>query len=109
VPLRTRAVQIGKDVPVAVIFISDPDREPVSEACIFAELFGLTPAEARLARILAAGDSLKDAAEQLAVAESTVKSQLKSIFAKTDTSRQSQLVRLVLLTLPHIRQSQVLD
>jgi len=107
VPLRTRAVQIGKDVPVAVIFLSDPNREPVSEARIFAELFGLTPAEARLAQILAAGDSLKEASGQLGVAESTVRSQLKSTFAKTDTSRQSQLVRLVLLTLPHIRQGHV--
>lgn len=102
-PLRTRAVRIGNDVPVTAVFISDPDRELVSEARIFAELFRLTPAESRLARILAAGGSLKEASEQLNVAESTVKSQLKSIFAKTDTSRQSQLVRLVLLTLPHIR------
>jgi len=97
VPLRTRALQIGKDVPAAVVFISDPEREPISETQVFAKLFGLTPAEARLARILAGGDTLKEASEQLDVAESTVKSQLKSIFAKTDTKRQSELVRLLLM------------
>jgi DNA-binding CsgD family transcriptional regulator/PAS domain-containing protein len=98
VPLRTRAVRICNDVPVAAVFITDPDREPVSEAQVFAQLFRLTPAEARLARILAAGDSLREASEQLNIAESTVKSQLKSIFAKTNTSRQSELVRLLLMT-----------
>jgi DNA-binding CsgD family transcriptional regulator/PAS domain-containing protein len=96
-PLRTRGVQIGNDVPVAVVFVSDPERQATSEVQVFAQLFGLTPAEARLARVLAAGESLKDATERLDVAESTVKSQLKSIFAKTGTSRQAELVRLVLL------------
>jgi len=101
-PLRTRMVYLGRDVPVAAIFISDPDRKPLSESQVFARLFGLTPAEARLAQILASGDSLKEASEQLGVAESTVRSQLKTIFTKTNTTRQSQLVRLMLLTPPQI-------
>jgi DNA-binding CsgD family transcriptional regulator len=47
--------------------------------------------------LLAGGIDPKEAAAQLEVALSTVRSQLKSIFAKTDTSRQSELVRLLLL------------
>jgi len=101
-PLRTSTIHIGKDVPVVAIFISDPDRKPILESQVFAQLFGLTPAEARLAQILASGDSLREASEQLGVAESTVRSQLKTIFTKTNTTRQSQLVRLMLLTPPQM-------
>jgi DNA-binding CsgD family transcriptional regulator len=97
-PLRTSAIHLGKEVPIVAVFISDPDRKPVSESQVFSLLYGLTQAESRLALLLAAGQSLKDAAEQLGVAQSTVRSQLKSIFGKTNTTRQSQLVRLLLLT-----------
>jgi len=97
-PLRTSAIHLGKDIPIVALFISDPDRKPISESQVFSLLYGLTQAESRLALLLAAGHSLKDAAEQLGVAQSTVRSQLKSILGKTNTSRQSQLVRLLLLT-----------
>jgi DNA-binding CsgD family transcriptional regulator len=97
-PLRTSAIHLGKEVPTVAVFISDPDRKPISESQVFSLLYGLTQAESRLALSLAEGRSLKDAAEQLGVAQSTVRSQLKSIFGKTNTSRQSQLVRLLLLT-----------
>lgn len=96
-PLRTKTIYLGKEVPSAAIFISDPDREPISDSTVLVQLFGLTRAEARLAQMLAAGQSLKKAAERLVIAESTARSQLKSIFAKTNTNRQSQLVRLLLL------------
>lgn len=96
-PLRTKTIHIGKDLPVAAIFISDPDSDPVSNSTVFAQLFGLTRAETRLAQILAAGQSMKDAAARLGVAQSTLRSQLKSIFAKTNTNRQGELVRLLLL------------
>jgi DNA-binding CsgD family transcriptional regulator len=62
------------------------------------QLYGLTPAESRLALLLAAGNAPKEAAQQLQVGISTVRSQLKSIFAKTDTNRQSELVRLLLMS-----------
>lgn len=96
-PLRTKTIHLGKDMPVVAIFISDPDRQSVSDPTVFAQLFGLTPAEARLASILASGDSVKTAAETLGLGESTLRSQLKSIFSKTNTNRQSELVRLFLL------------
>lgn len=56
---------------------------------------GLTPAEARLARALCGEESLQDYARASGVARTTVKTQLRSIFAKTGTTRQSALVRLV--------------
>jgi DNA-binding CsgD family transcriptional regulator/PAS domain-containing protein len=94
-PLGTKTIHLGGDVPVAAIFISDPEHKPASNGALLVQLFGLTRAEARLAEILAAGESLLDAAQKLGVAQSTVRSQLKSIFGKTNTNRQSQLVSVL--------------
>jgi DNA-binding CsgD family transcriptional regulator/PAS domain-containing protein len=107
-PLRTKTIHIGKDLPVAAIFIYDPDCKPVSNSTVFAQLFGLTRAETRLAQILASGQSMKDAAARLGVAQSTLRSQLKSIFAKTNTNRQGELVRLLLLAPVHMAQAEVI-
>ena len=63
----------------------------------FEQLYRLTPAEAKLAKALAAGQSLSEAAEELSVGQSTLRSHLKSIFVKTQTKRQSELVRLFML------------
>jgi DNA-binding CsgD family transcriptional regulator len=58
-------------------------------------VFGLTAAEARLAAIIGSGESLDNACNTLRVARETARNQLKSIFAKTDTHRQAQLVALI--------------
>jgi DNA-binding CsgD family transcriptional regulator len=57
--------------------------------------FGLTPAEARLASIIAEGRSPEHAAEELQISRATARNQLKAIFAKTATRRQSELVALL--------------
>jgi DNA-binding CsgD family transcriptional regulator len=97
-PLRTQTLRLGKETPVVAIFISDPERKPAKRSSVFAQLYGLTRAEARLAESLADGKGLKETSEQLGVAQSTLRSQLKSVFAKTNTNRQGQLIRLILLT-----------
>lgn len=61
----------------------------------FSRAFGLTPAEARLAVLLAIGDSLENAAAALGITRETARSRIKSIFQKTDTHRQGQLVALL--------------
>lgn len=99
-PLRTQTINLGKGVPVVAVFISDPNRKAVSDETILRQLYALTGAEARLAGLLASGESLCDASDRLGVTKSTLRSQLKSIFAKTNTNRQSELVRL-LLVLPN--------
>jgi DNA-binding CsgD family transcriptional regulator len=56
----------------------------------------LTPSEARLACIIARGAPPAVAARELKIARETARNQLKSVFAKTDTHRQSELVALLL-------------
>ena len=58
-------------------------------------LFDLTPTEARVAGSLAEGLSLDQIAERHKVKLSTIRSQVKSVFAKTGSTRQSQIVALL--------------
>lgn len=59
------------------------------------QAFGLSRAEARLARTLALGHDLQEAAELLGIKMPTVKSQLSAVFWKTNTRRQAELIGLV--------------
>lgn len=56
---------------------------------------GLTTAEARVAALVGRGSSPREAAATLAVGESTVRTQLKAIYAKLGIRRQSELAVLV--------------
>lgn len=82
------------DCQVVVIFI-DPDIGPRPPQSNLQSAFRLTEAEARLAAQLATGESLEIVAERLGIAKETSRSQLKSIFAKTGTHRQSELVAIL--------------
>jgi DNA-binding CsgD family transcriptional regulator len=70
-----------------------PRRGP--PAMLLSDAFRLTSAEARLATILAEGRRLEHAAEDLQISKATARNQLKAIFAKTATRRQSELVALL--------------
>jgi DNA-binding CsgD family transcriptional regulator len=79
------------------VIVADPDRAEVDDETLRA-LWGLTPSEARLVRLLARGASTTDVAEQLNLAHDTVRKRLKGIFEKTNTHRQSELLALMLQT-----------
>ena len=57
--------------------------------------FMLTPAEVQVALGIAEGETLAAIAKMRGVAVSTARGQLKSIFAKTGTHRQAELVALL--------------
>jgi DNA-binding CsgD family transcriptional regulator len=69
---------------------------PGPSAAIIAKTFRLTPSEAKLASIIARGAPPEIAARELKISRETARNQLKSVFAKTDTHRQSELVALIL-------------
>jgi len=62
--------------------------------------FGLTPAEARLALHLVAGETLRSAEVKLSISYETARTCLKSIFNKTGTCRQAELVIVILTAFP---------
>ena len=72
----------------------------------FARLYGLTGGELRVVVALAQGLGGKEAADMLGISEPTVRTHLKSIFSKTETSRQTDLLRLLQSSTPPIRAQQ---
>src|SRR5258708_1914861 len=62
--------------------------------------FSLAPAEARLAFHLVSGETLRSAAVKLSISYETARTCLKSIFNKTGTCRQAELVIVILTALP---------
>lgn len=79
----------------AIVVFVDLGRETATPDNLFRDVFKLTPAEVKLAEKTTCGDDLTTAADELGVALETVRCQLKSIFAKTETNRQSQLIALL--------------
>lgn len=79
----------------AVLLVHDPARQASPVSGLLRQAYGLTPAEARLAQELALGRGLGEIALSLGVTVATLRVQLKTIFTKTDTHRQAQLVHLL--------------
>src|SRR3546814_3073935 len=95
---RQSAQQIGSvrlGASLIVTLGSSPGETPVVEIDRVAQWFGLTPAEARLAVALAAGDTLQDYAAMRSVSINAVRFLLKGIFRKTGVNSQAQLVALL--------------
>jgi len=83
----------------AAIFIHAPAPRLASSESQLRLAFGLTAAEARLAALLANGDELSLCARTLELSLSTVRTQLRSVFAKTGTNRQATLQAALLFAL----------
>lgn len=79
----------------AIMLMTDvaaPARTPAQSLKL---LFGLTGRETSLLATLADGSDVRDAAERLGITVNTARVHLRSVFAKTDTSRQAELLALV--------------
>jgi DNA-binding CsgD family transcriptional regulator len=80
---------------VAILVLRTLDRPEPATPVVLREAFALTPAEARVAARLAAGESLDNAADALGIARETARRHLKAVFGKTGTGRQGELVALL--------------
>ncbi|MBB5329437.1 DNA-binding CsgD family transcriptional regulator [Edaphobacter lichenicola] len=94
VPLISRDADVPQEA-VATIFISDPDCHDGAAPSVLREMYRLSHAETRLAILLLEGKSLREAADLLEIGWETVRTQVKSLFHKTGTKRQGELVRLL--------------
>jgi DNA-binding CsgD family transcriptional regulator len=66
---------------------------PAQPKEILKMLYGLTQAECRLVNLLMQGLSLSEAGQLNGLTQNTLRSQLKSVFQKTDVRKQSELIR----------------
>ena len=80
----------------ALVFVSDPAATPLSRSAILRSLYRLTPAETRIADLLAGGSEVGEVASKVGVTLETARFHVKRVLAKTNTRRQTELVRLML-------------
>jgi len=79
----------------AAIYLVDGEQETQIDLNKLASLLDLTRAEARVAALVAQGEKPAEIAASGNVSIHTVRSQIKSIFIKTEVSSQAQLTKLV--------------
>ncbi|HVL10333.1 MAG TPA: hypothetical protein VM512_14425 [Burkholderiaceae bacterium] len=84
----------GQD-PLALIMVHAAQHEKRPVDLLLRMLFGISPAEYRLIEKLMQGLPIKTCAFELGISLETARSHLKSIFRRTQTSRQVDLLRLV--------------
>jgi len=89
-----RAGRAGSGIPLALILVSTPSENLVSEREL-AELYGLSPAESRLALALVRGRRMTEIVADFGVQITTLRTQLSAILRKCEVERQSDLVRLI--------------
>jgi DNA-binding CsgD family transcriptional regulator len=92
-PIRTHEVFSLTERAVAALYISHPT--PVRYDSRALAAYGLTPAEHKIAEVIAGGLRATEAAQALGVGYNTVKTHLRRIFQKTQTRRQADLLRLM--------------
>lgn len=98
-PLRHKARSsmfdgLFEDHPAAMLVLHG-QKKPASSDVQTLSRYGMTPAELALAQAIARGVSPREYADSRSISVNTVRTQLKSIYAKTETSRQSQLALLI--------------
>lgn len=94
-PVKGEASWVGHK-PMALVLVADPDATPKPPKEMLAQLFGFTAAEIRVVERLMMGDSPEQAATFLQVKTATARWHLASIYRKTGTNRQAELIRLLL-------------
>lgn len=94
-PMSRAADQFVAPAACVIVVVTDPEQPIGLDDGALAQLFGLTPAESRLARLIAEGRDLADAAAQLGLSIGTVRTRIKTVLHKTGTRRQSALVRVL--------------
>ena len=82
-------------LPMAMVMVYDPSNRQKLDPFMIAAAYDLTPAEARVAAGLAAGESAKRIASQHGVSPSTIKSQIASLYQKLGVSSSGQLAALL--------------
>jgi DNA-binding CsgD family transcriptional regulator len=87
----------------AALFTKDPIEAPLLPGEAFARLYRLTGGELRVLLALAQGLGGKEAAGMLSISEPTIRTHLQRIYSKTNTARQSDLLRLLQNATPPIR------
>jgi DNA-binding CsgD family transcriptional regulator len=98
-PLCIASEVFDRPEVVACVLVTDPEAAVKRPRTMLRQIYGMTESEMRVAGRLVSGDSVEEAAGALAITVPTLRVHLGSLFRKTETRRQGELIRL-LLSLP---------
>lgn len=89
------AVELGSSLAGALVLVNDPEAPHAGRRQLLRRLFALSAREAQLAEALLEGKRLKEYADEAGITLSTARAQLRTVFMKTDTGRQAELMRVL--------------
>src|SRR6266545_793398 len=99
-PLLLRACrlqnELGMRPATVLLLVTDLDERPRPDIQVLKRLFGFTRMEACLAVCLMSGDTLEESSAKLKISIYTARTHLKRIFAKTNVTRQAELIDTLL-------------
>lgn len=95
-PLPCRSLMMEREFVAVALLITDPDWHSTPAVDVLMTTLGLTHAEALLVQRLASGDSIIESARHLGITIETARTRLKAVFQKTQTHRQSELIKLTI-------------
>ena len=101
-PMRQTSRQAEQKVIGALVLVIDPARRAAIRATSFEMLFSLTRAEMAVCELLLDGNDRNEMSEIRSVSPETIKSQVSSVFAKTQTRSRADLARLAVTINPPI-------
>lgn len=104
-PAHAPMIDLGVVRPAILLIINDNANLPEVKPEHLESAFGFTVQEARTASLLLAGLELAEVAERLSISKETVRYHLKSLFAKTGTHSQRELVHYITVSLPPLTAS----
>jgi DNA-binding CsgD family transcriptional regulator len=94
--VRMEPLYSHQDHAHVLVFIDDPDTVASPSTVLLRRFYGLTRAEAEVAVALCRGKSINKIAIELNRSKNTIRTLVQRIFHKTDTTRQAELVTLLL-------------
>jgi DNA-binding CsgD family transcriptional regulator len=94
VPLRRAGLDVFSGA-AELFYLTEVGRGEAPSAAILEALFDLSPAEAKVTRLLLAGGTVAGIAASQGNRPETVRGQLKNVFAKTGVRRQAELIQLL--------------
>jgi len=88
---------IGKmSAPAICVFVNLPEKHPAPSSDVIREVFDFTRTESVVVSMLLTGLTPKEIAHELGISLATVRTHMKSTFAKAGVGRQAELVSSVL-------------
>ena len=85
----------GANAAVAALFVRKAEMDAPSPADVIGKAYNLTPTELRVLLAIVDVGGVPEVAQNLGVADTTIKTHLSRLFEKTGAGRQADLVKLV--------------